>query len=525
MKLKTFNFFVYLIIFFLIAYAFFDYFSFIFNEQIDHYSRISLFGITNEDENFSYNSRYLFWPNAGMYNQFARFFPTFLVEFKFFSLIFNKNFVVENINFFQAVSSTILVVLSCHFIYKNNKNFFFILIFLLSTPFVLSYNAFSNSDRYVLLFLILYLYSLEKNYLLSVIFFALTVMSKEIALASLGLINFLYISLNLFMKNKCKFNKIFFISSIITVFLSIIYIYLILQAYFSGQLQIYASANNFSFMKSLNFLFNSIFSDALLYLLLILSIISNFHKIKNFNFNNLKLISLSYGISYLFILIIIGAYSSKYFLPVYLLIINSIDFKNLSKFYLKNFYILASLLLVINLPSVFHTLIEIKFAPINSIITQNNVNKIFQSSCNMKEKTVINIFDKPELLIRDKDDYWDRTFFKRVSLQNESLNCNNVDLILIDLNTNYSLNYYKKYIYKNSQEYDNIYFILNSKQSKELLIFLKKQNFEIFNVSKTPSSFFINHNYLKHYLLYIFRYYDNYIFYNLSYDYMLKFKK
>ena len=83
MKLKTFNFFVYLIIFFLIAYAFFDYFSFIFNEQIDHYSRISLFGITNEDENFSYNSRYLFWPNAGMYNQFARFFPTFLVNLNF----------------------------------------------------------------------------------------------------------------------------------------------------------------------------------------------------------------------------------------------------------------------------------------------------------------------------------------------------------------------------------------------------------------------------------------------------------
>jgi hypothetical protein len=525
MKLKTFNFFVYLIIFFLIAYAFFDYFAFVFNEQIDHYSRISLFGITNEDENFSYNSRYLEWPKAGMYNEFARFFPTFLIEFKFFSFLFNKNFVVENINFFQAVSSTLLIVLSCHFIYRNNKNFFFILIFLLSIPFVLSYNAFSNSDRYVLLFLILYLYSLEKNYLLSVIFFALTIMSKEVALASLGLVNFLYISANLFMKNKCKFNKIFFITSIITIFISLTYIYFILQTYLNGQLEIYAGANNFSFIRSLNFLINSIFSDALLYLLLVLSVISNFHKIKNFNFNNIKIISLSYGICYFFFLIIIGLYSSKYFLPVYLLIINSIDFKNLNKFYLKNFYILASILLVINLPSILHTLIEIKFTPLNSIITQNNVNKIFQSSCNTNEKTVINIFDKPEILSRDKTDYWDRTYFKRISLQNESLNCDNVDLKLIDLNINYSLSYYEKYIYNNEQEYDNIYFVLNSKQSKELLIFFKNQNFEIFNISKTPSSFFINHNFLKHYLLYIFQYYDNYIFYNLSYDYMLKLKK
>ena len=172
-----------------------------------------------------------------------------------------------------------------------------------------------------------------------------------------------------------------------------------------------------------------------------------------------------------------------------------------------------------------HTLIEIKFTPLNSIITQNNVNKIFQSSCNTNEKTVINIFDKPEILSRDKTDYWDRTYFKRISLQNESLNCDNVDLKLIDLNINYSLSYYEKYIYNNEQEYDNIYFVLNSKQSKELLIFFKNQNFEIFNISKTPSSFFINHNFLKHYLLYIFQYYDNYIFYNLSYDYMLKLKK
>jgi len=350
-------------------------------------------------------------------------------------------------------------------------------------------------------------------------------MSKEVALASLGLVNFLYISANLFMKNKCKFNKIFFITSIITIFISLTYIYFILQTYLNGQLEIYAGANNFSFIRSLNFLINSIFSDALLYLLLVLSVISNFHKIKNFNFNNIKIISLSYGICYFFFLIIIGLYSSKYFLPVYLLIINSIDFKNLNKFYLKNFYILASILLVINLPSILHTLIEIKFTPLNSIITQNNVNKIFQSSCNTNEKTVINIFDKPEILSRDKTDYWDRTYFKRISLQNESLNCDNVDLKLIDLNINYSLSYYEKYIYNNEQEYDNIYFVLNSKQSKELLIFFKNQNFEIFNISKTPSSFFINHNFLKHYLLYIFQYYDNYIFYNLSYDYMLKLKK
>lgn len=524
MKLKTFNFFVYLIIFFLIAYGFFDYFAFIFNEQIDHYSRISLFGITNDDENFSYNSRYLVWPNAGMYNEFARFFPTFLIEFKFFSLIFNKNFVVENINFFQAVSSTFLIILSCHLIYKNNKNFFLILIFLLSIPFVLSYNAFSNSDRYVLLFLILYLFYLEKNYLLSVIFFALTIMSKEVALASLGLVNFIYISANLFMKNKCKFNRIFFISSIVTVIVSLIYIYLILQIYLINQLEIYADANNFSFTKSLKFLINSIFSDALLYLLLFFSVISNFYKIKNFNFNDVKLISLSYGICYFFILIIIGAYSSKYFLPVYLLIIYSIDFKNLNKYYLRNFYIFASLLLIINLPSVLHTLIEIKFSPLNSIITQNNVNNIFKSSCNTNEKIVINIFDTPEVLVREKTDYWDRTFFKRISLQNESLHCNNIDLKLIDLNINYSLSYFEKYIYKNLEEYDNIYFILNANQSKDLLIFFKNQNFEIFDISKTPSSFFINHNFLKHYLLYIFQYYDNYIFYNLSYDYMLKLK-
>ena len=337
----------------------------------------------------------------------------------------------------------------------------------------------------------------------------------------------MYVFLIYFFNKNYNLRNLFIFSTIVSVAISLLYLYLILNSYNNNNLEVYADATNFNLLKSFKFFIKSLFSEGLLYLLFILSILSNIKNVnlKNYNFYNINSLCLFYGIFYYLIILVIGAFSSKYFLPVYFLIIYSIDFNNLSYLSKKVFYILATLLLFFNLPLTYHTLLEVKFSALNDVITQNKIHEIFQGSCNKKEKILINVVDKDEHFTRDEKDYWDRTYYKRIKMQNDTQKCSNIEIKLIYLNIRESNQNYHQYLKFDLSKYDDIFLLLNPNQPKKLLDFLQDNGFQVFHVTNMPSASSLNHDFIKDFILYYFKYYDNYSLNKISYRYILKLTK